>query len=153
MYTAKQGGKSRVSVFEPTMHAAIVARHALTTELSRGIAGGEIDVFYQPIFALATGAPYGAEALARWRHPTRGMVPPDEFIPLAEESGAILALGRAVLFEACREAARWRSTGPAPLTAHRQPVGAPARARPVRARPRATSCGRPACRRAASCSR
>jgi diguanylate cyclase (GGDEF)-like protein len=111
MYTAKQGGKSRVSVFEPTMHAAIVARHVLSTELSRGITGGEIDVFYQPIIALATGEAYGAEALARWRHPTRGIIAPDDFIPLAEESGAILPLGRAVLFEACRAAASWRMPG------------------------------------------
>jgi EAL domain-containing protein (putative c-di-GMP-specific phosphodiesterase class I) len=98
------------------MHAAIVARHALSTELSRGISEGEIDVFYQPVVVLATGAPYGAEALARWRHPSRGIVGPDEFIPLAEESGAILELGRAVLFEACREAAGWRSPAGTPLT-------------------------------------
>ena len=116
MYTAKQGGKDRFAVFEPTMHSAIVARHALSTELSRGVSGGEIDVFYQPVIALATGLPYGAEALARWRHPIRGIVGPDEFIPLAEESGAILNLGRAVLFEACREAATWRSSTGAPLT-------------------------------------
>jgi EAL domain-containing protein (putative c-di-GMP-specific phosphodiesterase class I) len=116
MYTAKQGGKSRVSVFEPTMHAAIVARHLLSTELSRGITGGEIGVVYQPVIALATGEAYGAEALARWRHPTRGLIAPDDFIPLAEESGAILQLGRAVLFEACREAAGWRSAGRQPLT-------------------------------------
>ena len=113
MYTAKQGGKNRVSVFEPTMHAAIVARHALTTELSRGISDGEIDVYYQPLVSLATGQPYGAEALARWHHPVRGLIGPDDFIPLAEESGAIIALGRAVLFEACREAASWRG-GPVP---------------------------------------
>ena len=105
MYTAKHRGKHRFSVFEPAMHAAIVARHALSTELTRGIAVGEIDVFYQPIVSLATGVPYGAEALARWRHPTRGIIGPDDFIPLAEESGAILELGRAVLFEACRQAA------------------------------------------------
>ncbi len=107
MYTAKQGGKNRLSVFEPTMHAAIVARHALTTELSRGINDGEIDVYYQPVVSLATGQAYGAEALARWHHPTRGLIGPDDFIPLAEESGAIIPLGRAVLFEACREAATW----------------------------------------------
>jgi diguanylate cyclase (GGDEF)-like protein len=117
MYTAKQGGKNRFSVFEPTMHAAIVARHALSTELSRGIPEGQIEVFYQPIINLATGSAYGVEALARWRHPQRGLVEPDEFIPLAEESGAILELGRAVLFEACRAAATWRSaTGPLALT-------------------------------------
>jgi EAL domain-containing protein (putative c-di-GMP-specific phosphodiesterase class I) len=69
-------------------------------------------VFYQPVLMLTTGHTYGAEALARWRHPTRGIVGPDEFIPLAEESGAILALGRSVLFEACREASTW-PPGPA----------------------------------------
>ncbi|HEY4189033.1 MAG TPA: EAL domain-containing protein [Candidatus Limnocylindrales bacterium] len=108
MYTAKQAGKNRFAVFEPTMHAAIVARHAMSTELSHAVDDGEIDVYYQPVLSLATGMTYGVEALARWRHPTRGFVEPDEFIPLAEESGAILALGRAVLFEACREAAPWR---------------------------------------------
>jgi diguanylate cyclase (GGDEF)-like protein len=116
MYTAKQAGKNRFSVFEPTMHAAIVARHALSTELSRGVSEGEIDVYYQPVIVLDTGIPYGAEALARWRHPTRGLIGPDDFIPLAEESGAILDLGRAVLFEACREAATWRSPSGIPLT-------------------------------------
>jgi EAL domain-containing protein (putative c-di-GMP-specific phosphodiesterase class I) len=109
MYTAKQAGKNRFAVFEPTMHAAIVARHAMSTELAHAVDEGEIDVFYQPVVSLASGATYGVEALARWHHPTRGFVEPDEFIPLAEESGAILALGRAVLFEACREAAPWRA--------------------------------------------
>jgi diguanylate cyclase (GGDEF)-like protein len=109
MYTAKQAGKNRFAVFDPTMHAAIVARHAMSTELSLAVVQGEIDVFYQPVLSLATGITFGVEALARWHHPTRGFVEPDEFIPLAEESGAILALGRAVLFEACREAAPWRS--------------------------------------------
>jgi diguanylate cyclase (GGDEF)-like protein len=116
MYTAKQGGKNRFAVFEPNMHVAIVARHALSTELSRGIFDGEIDVFYQPIMYLDSGVTYGAEALARWRHPLRGIVGPEEFIPLAEESGAILELGRAVLFEACREASTWRAPNGVPLT-------------------------------------
>ncbi len=115
MYTAKSGGKNRFAVFEPTMHAAIVSRHALSSQLTRGIGGGEIDVYYQRIVSLATGRTYGVEALARWHHPTRGLVGPDEFIPLAEESGAILALGRAVLFEACREAAPWRNGKGEPL--------------------------------------
>jgi len=116
MYTAKQAGKNRFSVFQPDMYAAIVARHQLSTELSRGILEGEIDVFYQPIVALADGGLYGAEALARWHHPTRGIVAPDEFIPLAEESGAILDLGRSVLFEACREAAGWHAPPGGELT-------------------------------------
>ena len=136
MYTAKQAGKNRFAVFDPTMHAAIVARHAMSTELSHAVDVGEIDVYYQPVLSLATGVMYGVEALARWHHPTRGFIEPDEFIPLAEESGAILALGRAVLFEACREAAPWRDgTGDGHL-ADRQPVRRPARPGDVRRRPR-----------------
>jgi diguanylate cyclase (GGDEF)-like protein len=107
MYTAKAGGKRRVAVFDPTMHAAIVARHALSAELSRSIARGELAVFYQPIVELATERIMGVEALVRWRHPTRGLVPPDEFVPLAEENGTILALGRWVMSEACTQAAVW----------------------------------------------
>jgi diguanylate cyclase (GGDEF)-like protein len=112
MYTAKAGGKRRVAVFEPTMHAAIVARHALSADLSRSIARGELAVYYQPIVELATGHPTAVEALVRWRHPTRGLVPPDEFIPLAEENGVILALGRWVMTAACAQATLWaRHTG------------------------------------------
>ena len=116
MYRAKQAGKNRFAVFEATMHAAIVARHALSGELTRGISTDQIDVFYQPIVSLAAGQIAGVEALARWHHPTRGLVGPDEFIPLAEESGAILALGRGVLFRACRDAASWRNGAGEPLT-------------------------------------
>ncbi len=116
MYRAKQAGKNRFAVFESTMHAAIVARHALSSELTRGISTDQIDVFYQPILSLATGRIAGVEALARWHHPSRGLVGPDEFIPLAEESGAILALGRGVLFRACRDAASWRNDAGEPLT-------------------------------------
>jgi EAL domain-containing protein (putative c-di-GMP-specific phosphodiesterase class I) len=108
MYTAKADGKSRYAVFQPTMHAALVERHALATELAKSVGRGELLVHYQPIVALADGAIYGVEALVRWRHPTRGIIGPDEFIPLAHESGAILALGRWVLLESCREAAGWR---------------------------------------------
>jgi diguanylate cyclase (GGDEF)-like protein len=119
MYIAKANGKGRAAVFEPTMHAAIVARHALSAELSRGVGKSEFEVFYQPILALQTGALAGVEALVRWRHPTRGLISPDEFIPLAEENGTILALGRWVLFEACRQVAAWtedRRTQPLTLT-------------------------------------
>ena len=112
MYMAKAQGKSQYAIFEPTMHAAIIERHALSSELSRGVGRGELLVFYQPIVTLETGRMHGVEALVRWRHPTRGIVGPDEFIPLAEESGTILALGRWVLTEACREVASWRATWP-----------------------------------------
>ena len=108
MYTAKAAGKNRYAVFEPTMHAALVERHALASELTKSIGRGELLAYYQPIVTLATGVIYGVEALVRWRHPTRGVLGPDEFIRLAEESGAILALGRWMLVESCREVASWR---------------------------------------------
>ena len=107
MYKAKGSGKNRVSVFEPTMHAAIVARHALSAELSRSLGRGELVVFFQPIVTIRGLVLTGFEALVRWRHPTRGLIKPAAFIPLAEETGAITALGRYVLEEACRQAARW----------------------------------------------
>jgi diguanylate cyclase (GGDEF)-like protein len=112
MYKAKGSGKNRVSVFEPTMHAAIVARHALSAELSRSLGRGELVVYFQPIVAIRGLVVTGFEALVRWRHPTRGLINPAEFIPLAEETGAITALGRFVLEEACREAARWGPHAP-----------------------------------------
>ncbi|HEY7132453.1 MAG TPA: EAL domain-containing protein, partial [Candidatus Limnocylindrales bacterium] len=108
MYTAKAGGKNRFAVFEPTMHSALVERHALASELSKSIGRGELAAHYQPIVALATGEPEGVEALVRWRHPTRGILRPDEFIRLAEENGTILALGRWMLHESCREVMSWR---------------------------------------------
>ena len=103
MYTAKALGKRRFAVFEPTMHTAIVARHELSAELARGIARDELVVYHQPIVDLATGRAYGLEALVRWQHPTRGLVLPDDFIGLSEETGSILALGRFVMELAERE--------------------------------------------------
>src|SRR5258705_10530392 len=91
------------------MPAALVERHELSAELSKSVGRGELLVYYQPIVRLDDGALYGVEALVRWRHPTRGILGPDEFIPLAQESGTILALGRWVLLESCREAAAWRA--------------------------------------------
>jgi diguanylate cyclase (GGDEF)-like protein len=111
MYTAKAGGKGRVAVFDPTMHAAIVARHELSAELARSIGRGELLVHYQPIVELDTGRTTAVEALVRWRHPTRGLIGPDDFIALAEENGVILALGRWVLSESCREATAWAASG------------------------------------------
>jgi EAL domain-containing protein (putative c-di-GMP-specific phosphodiesterase class I) len=113
MYSAKRGRADRVAVFEPTMHAAIVARHGLSVELARGVARGELEVVYQPIVALATGKMTGVEALVRWRHPTRGLLGPVDFITIAEENGAILPLGWFVLTEACREMAAWQRLRPA----------------------------------------
>ncbi len=111
MYTAKAAGKRRFAVFDPAMHASIVARHELSAELSRSVARNELLVHYQPIVALDTGRTVGVEALVRWRHPVKGLTLPDEFITLAEENGTILALGRWVLAEACRTVVALRAAG------------------------------------------
>jgi diguanylate cyclase (GGDEF)-like protein/PAS domain S-box-containing protein len=107
MYTAKNNGKGRYEWFAPSMHAAVVERLELTADLRRAVERSELFVLYQPIIDMATGRRTGVEALVRWRHPQRGLVGPDEFIALAEETGLILPLGRLVLEQACRHGARW----------------------------------------------
>jgi diguanylate cyclase (GGDEF)-like protein len=108
MYSAKARGKGRVVVFETSMHEAVVARAQLSADLERAAAAGEFLLQYQPIVDLATGRIAGAEALVRWLHPERGRLQPDEFIRVAEESEAILEIGRWVLTEACRQARLWQ---------------------------------------------
>jgi diguanylate cyclase (GGDEF)-like protein/PAS domain S-box-containing protein len=108
MYAAKAQGGGRQLAYEGQLYDATVARMELKADLRGAIERGELDVVYQPIVDLATGRISGAEALCRWNHPTRGSIPPLEFIPLAEESGRILDLGRWVLETACRQAQRWQ---------------------------------------------
>jgi diguanylate cyclase (GGDEF)-like protein len=107
MYRAKAEGKGRCVVFEESMQADVVERLELEGELLHAIERDEIAVHYQPVIALDGQTLAGFEALARWTHPTRGLVPPPHFIPLAEENGSIVTLGRQILRTACRQAARW----------------------------------------------
>jgi len=114
MYIAKSDGKGGYRVFEPAMHEQVVARLELRADLERALARSEFELHYQPLVRLEDGAVTGVEALLRWRHPTRGLVPPFDFIPFAEESGLIIPIGRWVLHEGCRQAKvfRDRATGP-----------------------------------------
>jgi diguanylate cyclase (GGDEF)-like protein/PAS domain S-box-containing protein len=109
MYHAKSLGKSRYEVFDAHMRATVTARLELETDLRRALERGEFRNFYQPIVALATGEVVGFEALMRWQHPTRGLIGPEKFIPVAEETGLIRDLGWWSLGEACQRLKEWRS--------------------------------------------
>ena len=111
MYRAKAAGKSRHAVFEPSMHAAVLERVELEADLRRAVPGGELALVYQPLVELHTGRLTGFEALVRWHHPTRGLVGPATFIPLAEDTGLIVEIGRWVLRTACEQLVRWRAVG------------------------------------------
>ncbi len=109
MYRAKSLGKARYEVFDADMRASVMARLQLETDLRHAIEGEEFRNFYQPIVDLASAEIVGFEALLRWQHPTRGLLGPDEFIPVAEETGLIRELGWWNLREACRQISEWRA--------------------------------------------
>jgi len=109
MYRAKASGKAQCVMYAPTMADDLVGRLELITDLRRARCDEDFVIHYQPVVDLASGAVVGVEALVRWQHPTRGLVPPAEFIPLAEETGKIVELGAWVLAEACSQVARWRT--------------------------------------------
>jgi diguanylate cyclase (GGDEF)-like protein/PAS domain S-box-containing protein len=109
MYQAKARGKARYEVFDADMRASITHRLQLETDLRHALGRHEFRNFYQPIISLETGKIAGFEALLRWQHPTRGLLGPSEFIPIAEETGLIREVGWWSLSEACRQIAKWRS--------------------------------------------
>ena len=112
MYRAKGQGKGGYALFEPQMHAQVQERWALKADLQRALARQEFVLHYQPIVELATGEVTEVEALVRWQHPQRGLMHPASFIPLAEEGGLIIAVGRWVLAEACAQVRHWQDRYP-----------------------------------------
>lgn len=115
MYMAKRESQGGYSVFEPTMHERVVERLELQAELQRALELNQLEIHYQPVVRLDEDGDYGVEALLRWMHPTRGTIAPANFIPLAEETGLIIPIGRWVLEEACRQGAFLHQQFPLPV--------------------------------------
>lgn len=111
MYRAKAAGRARHAIFDQTMHADALSAMRLESDLRRAIVREEFVLHYQPVVDLGSGTIVGVEALVRWNHPERGMVPPGVFIPIAEEADLIVELGEWILRAACTQCAQWRRNG------------------------------------------
>lgn len=111
MYRAKRAGRNNFQFYSNEMHEEIQHTANMEKDIRRALVSDEFVLFYQPQIDLRTGKVVGVEALVRWMHPERGLIPPDEFIPVAEDSGLILPLGHLVLVQACRWAKNWQDTG------------------------------------------
>jgi EAL domain-containing protein (putative c-di-GMP-specific phosphodiesterase class I) len=116
MYQAKENGRRSFQFFKPAMNARAVERQSIEESLRRALERREFALHYQPKVNLKTGAIIGAEALLRWRHPTRGPVSPADFIPVAEDCGLIFPIGAWVLHEACAQARAWIEAGLPPIS-------------------------------------
>jgi diguanylate cyclase (GGDEF)-like protein/PAS domain S-box-containing protein len=112
MYRAKAKGKAQYQVFDQSMHTRAISKLQLETEMRQGLQNGEFCLYYQPIINLENDNLAGFEALVRWNHPKRGLVSPGEFIPLAEEIGLVIPLGRWILYESCRQMREWQKKNP-----------------------------------------
>jgi diguanylate cyclase (GGDEF)-like protein/PAS domain S-box-containing protein len=115
MYRAKERGRDNYQLFTPAMKASLQEMLSLENDLRRALEREELFILYQPLVAVDSGSIVGGEALLRWQHPRRGLVAPDEFIPLAEETGLISGIGEWVLHQACRQAKTWEEFGLGPI--------------------------------------
>jgi len=111
MYKAKAAGRGNHAAFDASMYAGALTRMRTETELRRAIELGQLELYYQPIVQLGSKALTGMEALVRWQHPERGLLPPSEFLPVAEDSGLIVPMGRWVQERTCRQMRAWKSAG------------------------------------------
>jgi diguanylate cyclase (GGDEF)-like protein len=107
LYRSKSAGRNCFTLYDHAMSAELEARNTLESDLRQGIVRGELELHYQPVFDVMSGGCSSVEALVRWRHPQRGLIPPDQFIPLAEQTGLIVPLGEWILGRGCRDATSW----------------------------------------------